>query len=296
MRVFPQIEPEFFTEIAPRTPIPHGQVLEPRVSIVMPSFNKAAYIESSILSVLNQQYDNLQLIIMDGGSTDGTVEIIRKYDAYIDDWVSEPDGGQSDALNKGFERATGDVFGWLNADDVYMPGAISQAVQALQKNTHKHICFGDWVSMNETNGIFAVHPAFDFRLGHLIYEGFPLNAQAMFWKKEVHDRFSGFQVELQYTMDYQMMVEFGRNEGDAAFLRIPKFLGGFRRYKGQKTEGYTPEVHAEHVQIALRYGFSDKFLLSGRIKRWWFRLRRAWWYFRREGIIRVAERLTSKNG
>ena len=94
-----------------------------KISIIVPSYNQRNFIEKSILSILNQNYSNLELIVIDGGSTDGTLDVIKKYEKYISFWMSEPDEGQSDALNKGFSRATGDVFGWLNSDDLYMPNA-----------------------------------------------------------------------------------------------------------------------------------------------------------------------------
>lgn len=93
----------------------------PKISIVMPCLNHEKYIEKSILSVLNQNYYNLELIIIDGGSEDGSLEIIKKYEKYITFWISEKDQGQSHALNKGFSYATGDIYGWLNSDDLYLP-------------------------------------------------------------------------------------------------------------------------------------------------------------------------------
>jgi glycosyltransferase involved in cell wall biosynthesis len=92
-----------------------------KISIVMPSYNQVKFIENSILSILNQEYHSIELIIVDGGSTDGTTDIIKKYEKHIAYWVSEKDEGQSDALNKGFEKCTGEIYGWLNADDVYLP-------------------------------------------------------------------------------------------------------------------------------------------------------------------------------
>lgn len=96
----------------------------PKISIVTPSFNQGSFIEQTIKSVINQQYPNLEYIIIDGGSTDNTIDIIKQYEQYIDYWVSEPDGGQSQAINKGFSRATGDIYYWINSDDYLLPNAL----------------------------------------------------------------------------------------------------------------------------------------------------------------------------
>ena len=257
----------------------------------MPTFNHAKYIERSILSILNQDYPNLDLIIIDGGSNDGTNKIIKKYLDKISFYVSEKDKGQSDALNKGFKFCKGEVYGWLNSDDIYLPNSFNLAVSALKDNPSKKIVFGDWLSIDDKDNIIDYNHAFDFNLNHFKYEGFHLNAQSMFWRSEVHKKFSGFNLDLNYTMDYQMIIEFGINEGQQSFVRMPQALGGFRRYEGQKTTGTNINISKEHKFISEKYRYIDKYKLIGRFKRLYFRFRRAFWYIKRGGIVNLIYRL-----
>ena len=116
----------------------------------------------------------------------------------------------------------------------------------------------------------------------------------MFWRSEVHKRFSGFDNNLYYTMDYQLILEFGINEGDYSFKRVPKVLAGFRRYEGQKTTGnMDPGVIEEHKLIAERYKYLDKYKFIGKLKRFYFRIRRTWWYTKRGGVSNLISRLKS---
>ena len=115
----------------------------PKISIVTPSYNQAEFLERTILSVLNQDYPNLEYIIIDGGSTDGSVEIIKKYEKYLAYWVSEKDKGQSDAINKGFQKSTGDILAWLNSDDTYLSGTLFKVVKAFQENPNADLIFGN---------------------------------------------------------------------------------------------------------------------------------------------------------
>lgn len=257
----------------------------------MPSSNQVQFIERSIFSILNQNYANLEFIIIDGGSTDGTVDIIKKYERHLAYWISEPDNGQSDALNKGFLRATGDIYGWLNSDDLYMPGAFSRAVAAFSKYPDKGIVYGDWLAIDANERTIAYEYAFDFNLNQFKYEGFHLNAQAMFWRRDVHERFGGFDPGLHNTMDYQLILAFGINEGNSAFLRVPEAFGCFRRYDAQKTGNFNERVLTEHRLMAERYGYADKYSPIGGAKRILYRFRRAYWYLKRGRIPYVLEKL-----
>lgn len=118
------------------------------VSVITPSFNQASFLEYTLQSVQNQDYPAVEHLVVDGGSTDGSVEIIRRYAHRLAWWVSEPDRGQAEAINKGFQRASGEIVAWLNSDDLYLPGAISRAVAAMQANTELGLVYGDALTID----------------------------------------------------------------------------------------------------------------------------------------------------
>lgn len=274
----------------------------PKISVIMPSFNQVEYIERSILSVLNQGYPNLEFIIIDGGSKDGTLDIIRKYESKLAYWHSAPDKGQSDALNQGFSKATGDIFGWLNSDDLYLPGAFDEVIREFEHHPMSSVIFGDYWSIDRKDNFVCLNYAFDFSINHFVYEGFHLNSQAMFWRREAHRRFGQFDIDLQRTMDYDLILRLGMREGERAFVRISRSFACFRRHGEQKTRvheenvtlGYDPVVRQEHQLIARKNGFVDKYSLLAKLYRMAYRVRRAYWYARRGGIGYIFLRLAGK--
>jgi glycosyltransferase involved in cell wall biosynthesis len=255
----------------------------PAFSIVMPSYNQGALIERSLLSVLNQDYPNLELIVMDGGSKDGTRAVLERYDADITRWVSEPDGGQSAALNKGFRHATGAYVGWLNSDDIYLPGALSFAAEVFERSPEVQVVYGDWYTLDLDNRIRARYFSLPFSRAQLITEGFFCNAQAMFWRRGLHRRFGEFDARLHYTMDYDLMLRLTGLVAPTAFYRSHRPLGCFRVYPGQKTGVADDKVAAEHALIASKERVDWKFGLRGRALRRWYRAKRVCDYLRRGG-------------
>ena len=121
----------------------------PRISIVTPSFNQGRFLERTILSVLNQNYPNLEYIVMDGGSTDESVEIIKKYENYLAYWISEKDNGQSDAIKKGFQKSTGEILAWLNSDDIYLSGALRGVAGFFRDGKGTEVVYGNRYIIDE---------------------------------------------------------------------------------------------------------------------------------------------------
>lgn len=178
----------------------------PCVTIVTPSYNQGQFIEETIRSVLLQGYPNLEYIIMDGGSTDDSVEIIRKYDPWLAHWVSQPDGGQSNAINKGFERATGEIYAWLNSDDTVEPNAVQCVTKYFVQNMACMMLYGNGsyldASGKKTGPITWVKP-FDRRLRCSM--NFMLQP-ATFWRRSLWDRTGGLDPSLNWVMDWEWFV------------------------------------------------------------------------------------------
>lgn len=254
-----------------------------RFSIVMPSFNHAHFIERSLNSVVNQGHEGTQLIVMDGGSTDGTPAVLARYGQDIALWRSEADRGQSDALNKGFRHAGGDIFGWLNSDDIYLPGAFSHVAALFESHPEIEVVYGDWYSVDTEDRIRERHLGLACSRGQLITEGFFCNAQAMFWRGRLHERFGEFDLRLHYTMDYDLILRLLSLAGRRAFLRTQRPLGCFRVYPGQKTGSSDLKVAQEHWHIAARAGVSWKYSPRGRLLRRVYRVKRGAEYLLRRG-------------
>jgi len=176
----------------------------PLVSIVTPSFNQAQFIEQAIQCVLSQDYPNIEHIVVDGASTDETVAILRKYDDKIH-WISEPDNGQSEALNKGFQLAEGDIIGWLNADDLYMPYTVSLAVDYLQKYPEVSLVHGAGQYIDENGRVIMSRRGGDFGLEKLIGIN-TIMSIATFFRREIFDSVGFLNEDLHYVMDWEYWI------------------------------------------------------------------------------------------
>lgn len=246
----------------------------PLISIVIPSFNHGKYLERAILSVRNQGYPRVELIVIDGGSTDDSLAIIEKYEKDIAYWVSEPDSGQSEALNKGFATASGDIFGWQNSDDIYLPGAFKKVAEAFLRHPDATVCFGNWCSIDAEDRVTDIHYSLKPRMPHSVYENMDAYNQTIFWRREVHERFGTFDGRLYQKMDNDMILRFLINEGPSRFLKIDAFLGAFRVHEQQKTcaARMTEDNFAEERYLEEKFGFPSAGSLIGKYHRINYRL------------------------
>ena len=231
------------------------QAVWPLVSVVTPSFNQAPFLEATIGSVLSQDYPNLEYLIMDGGSTDGSAEIIRRYEDRLASWVSERDRGQSDAINKGWRRARGEIIAYLNSDDLYLPGAVRRAVEYLQAHPEVAVVYSDCLPVDragQASGPALRMPPFSFEwlLTH------PLPQPTMFVRREVIERIGLMDEALYYTMDWDWCLR-----AVVAGFRFHKLdgepLAAFRWWDGQKTHGGFERQIDEHWLIRDRLLASD---------------------------------------
>jgi glycosyltransferase involved in cell wall biosynthesis len=201
----------------------------PKLSIVCPSFRQGRYIEETIRSVLLQNYPALEFIVMDAGSDDETVPILKKYSSWLAHWESQPDRGQSHALNKGFDRATGDLFGWINSDDYYQPGAFAAAATRYRPG-RRELFFGDYEIREGDEPALRreqLLPAFPFEVA---VGGRILPSHATFWPRLVHQPFDE---SLQFIMDADFFKRLGRAGVRPRHLSRP--LGVARTHPAAKT-------------------------------------------------------------
>ncbi len=175
-----------------------------KISVLTPSFNSGLYLERAIQSVLIQNYHNFEHIVVDGGSNDNTVEILKKYPHLV--WISEPDQGQSDAMNKAFRMSTGDIVVYLNADDCFNPGIFEEVIRTFRTNSNMDFVVGD-LRVVRSDAEFYISPSIAYKeiILHFKYR-FPLNPVSYFYKRHVQDFFGLFPINNHYSMDYFFLL------------------------------------------------------------------------------------------
>lgn len=207
----------------------------PKISIVTPSYNQSQFLEQTIDSVLSQNYPNLEYFVIDGGSTDGSMEIIKRYEKYLAYWVSEKDRGQSHAINKGFARCTGDIWAWLNSDDTYLPSTFATVIDAFREYPEMGMIYGDVILMDENNNIIMEKREieFDYLMGCCIGFGRVIYQPAAFWKRDVYVKIGGVNEDLYYSMDNDYWLKIAQH---FSIKHIDHFLAKARWHENTKTQ------------------------------------------------------------
>lgn len=176
------------------------------VSIITPSYNQAKYLEQTILSVLNQDHPRIEYIVMDGASTDGSVDIIKKYAGRLAHWESEKDKGQADAINKGFARATGEIIAWLNSDDYYLPGTIRTVVKVFEENPDVVLVYGNMLAVDENGKTFNTLNYKQLTLEDLL--SFQIIGQpAVFMRRSALQKTSGLDLTFHFLLDHLLWIQ-----------------------------------------------------------------------------------------
>lgn len=224
--------------------------VEPKISIITPNYNQCTFLEETIKSVIHQGYSNLEYIIIDGGSTDGSKDIIQKYDPFIFFWVSEADRGQANAINKGFDKMTGDIIAWLNSDDILLPGALFQVAEYFKNDIHLQWIVGHPMVINEQSHpidkrIHYIKPTFDV----LFYTFYTLNQESVFFRREALGE-RRLREDLYYCFDYELWLYMAKQYGP------PKihsgYLAAFRYHISQKTRHYIEYMlETERIKLEL---------------------------------------------
>ncbi len=206
--------------------------LLPSIGIVTPSFNQAEFLPAAMRSVLDQDYPNLEYVVMDGGSQDGSAAIIEAQQTRLKFWQSKPDGGQAAAIRAGFEMTETEIMGWLNSDDELMPGALHLVGDIFRRHSEIDVIYGHRVIVNSSGNEVGrwLIPKHDGEL--LLYADF-IPQETCFWRRKLYDKVDGMDITFQFAMDWDLFLRF--QHMGARFYRAPYFLGLFRMHSAQKS-------------------------------------------------------------
>jgi glycosyltransferase involved in cell wall biosynthesis len=226
----------------------------PVISIVTPSFNQAIFIGEAMASVQLQKYRNFEHLVIDGGSTDGTLLLLRSLTTGEEGravmWLSEPDSGQSEALNKGFRQAKGEIIGWLNSDDRYHAGCFEQIVQAFADNPDADILYGDYLVVDESGKTLKIRREIEFSEFILLYHRvLYIPTTATFFRRKVFEENNWLDESLHYAMDLEFFIRLAAR--GYRFKHIPEILADFRVHPRSKSCRAATEHRMEHQQIVL---------------------------------------------
>jgi glycosyltransferase involved in cell wall biosynthesis len=234
----------------------------PRITVVMPSFNQGMFLEAAICSVLDQKYAKLEYFVLDGGSTDGSVAIIERYAEHLTYWHSRSDAGQADALRTGFSMATGDIFCWLNSDDIFLPGALETVGGFFARHRKVDVLYGNRVVIDRDGNVIGRH-IWPWILTRAHWAtGQPLAQECTFWRRAIYDAAGGIDPSKFFIMDYDLFFRMWRI---GRFRKTPRFLGGFRVHEEAKNARYVDVWKRELAEAKSKYGLRDPGYVAARL-------------------------------
>lgn len=217
-----------------------------KISVVTPSFNQAQFLETTILSVLNQNYSDFEYIIIDGGSSDGSVEIIKKYEKHLAYWISEKDKGQSHAINKGFRKATGQILGWINSDDYYEVDCFRKVAEAFQQDENIGLVYGYNNLRDEYGNFLGVYAVLNISVNKLLRDNPNVVQPGSFYRKRILDLVGFLDEDLHYVMDFDLWVRLGQV---SKICQIPEPLASFRWHTKSKTRSQRISFSLETLAV-----------------------------------------------
>lgn len=249
-----------------------------RISVVTPSYNQGEYIEATLRSVLEQGYPDLEYLVMDGGSTDGTLAILERYRDRLT-YVSERDRGQAHAINKGLARATGDVLAWLNSDDLYLPDTLATVARLFAGRPDIDVVYGDIIIIDSDGEPLLYRPEIDFDYTILLYGTNYVYQPAVFWRRRATEAAGLLDESLRYALDWEYFLRMARV--GMRFWHAPQYLAGFRWHAAAKSSqdmaGWRQEIQAVRARYTADLGrlspLRDRAMnLYARLKRQWLKL------------------------
>ena len=224
----------------------------PRITVVTCSYNQGKFLEETLLSVINQRYPNLEYIVVDGGSTDNSVEIIRKYESHLTWWVSERDSGQSDALAKGFEKASGEILCWLCSDDLLEQGALVEVGRFFADHDDADVVYGDTIFIDESGTITRRYKTFPFSSWLMLNTANYVPQPSTFWRRRIYERVGGLDRSLHMWLDQDLWLRFAET---TELHHVRRYWSRLRQYPEIKTlnPAWKDITHAERRRIETRY-------------------------------------------
>lgn len=262
----------------------------PKLTIITPSYNQADFLERTILSVLNQNYPNLEYIIIDGGSTDHSVEVIKKYEKYLAYWVSEKDRGQVHAINKALERATGKYIGFQNSDDVYFPGTFQRFGEAaLQADTD--IIYGDLFMISTSDEVIEILKTTSYSFTAQVLEGMQIHNQTLFFKNTLVKELGQFDESYHFAFDYEFITRYTAS-GKTSVRKVEGLGGALRIHADAKSSNIAPLGKKEHAKIKELYISTLGSPSLNKLKYLWCRFRKIAYFIFKFDFKYISYRLS----